>query len=68
VLGFNYWGELTTPGELELAELELGATDEIDRIVVIAYGWSYDKEASYGNYQRMVSDLTGGGGITPRTR
>ncbi len=68
VLGFNSWGDLTTPGELELAERELGnAEDEINRVVVLSYGWAYDAESSYASYQHMVADLTAGQGLTPQT-
>jgi hypothetical protein len=68
VLGFNAWGDLTTPGELELAERGLrDAGSDIERIVVLSYGWAYDAESSYASYQHMVADLTGGEGLAPRT-
>jgi pimeloyl-ACP methyl ester carboxylesterase len=68
VLGFNSWGELTTPGELELAERELeAAKHEIDRVVVLSYGWAYEAESSYASYQHMIGDLSGGQGLPPRT-
>jgi pimeloyl-ACP methyl ester carboxylesterase len=63
VFGFNSWGELTTPGELELAEKELGAAEDVDRIVIVSYGWAYDAESSYSSYLGVVRDLTGGAGL-----
>lgn len=63
VFGFNSWGELTTPGELELAEKELGAAEDVDRIVIVSYGWAYDAESSYSSYLGVVQDLTGGAGL-----
>jgi hypothetical protein len=64
VLQFNRWGELLTPGDVQLAVRELAAAPEIERIFIFSYGWAYDAEASHATYLGMLRDFTdpGAGG------
>jgi hypothetical protein len=58
VLNFSNTGELLSPAELELAVRELSENTRIRNLVVIAYGWSNDGEASRTAYLDMVGGLT----------
>jgi hypothetical protein len=57
LLSFDRYGRLTNPYELDLAVLELRAHAEVERIVIVAYGWANDGEASLGGYQTLLSGI-----------
>lgn len=58
ILSFNAWGELQNPAELELARERLRLNTDIDRIIILSYGWANDGQASYAAYRRMVLELS----------
>jgi len=57
VLSFNRWGELRAAGEREQLISHLRANPQIERLLVISYGWANDGESSYGTYLELVRDL-----------
>jgi hypothetical protein len=56
MLSFNGDGDLTSPLELELAISEL-LRSQIERVVIVSYGWAYDQDSSYTAYRRFVEDI-----------
>lgn len=57
LLNFNRWGELETPLERDQIIEDLLAGGEIQRVLIISYGWANDGESSYGIYRELVRDL-----------
>ncbi|MCA9512765.1 MAG: hypothetical protein KC560_18800 [Myxococcales bacterium] len=57
VLGFNRWGELQAPGEREQLIAHLRENPQIERLILISYGWANDGESSYGTYIELLRDL-----------
>src|SRR5215510_6981035 len=57
LLSFDRYGRLTNPYELDLAILELREHPEVERIVIVAYGWANDGEASLGAYQTLLRGI-----------
>ena len=60
LLQFNRWGDLINPAERDLAIEQLRGNPQVDRILIISYGWANDGEASYATYRRMLADLASG--------
>lgn len=58
VLSFDAWGELQNPSERELAIEELRDNPEIERIIILSYGWANDGRAAYSTYRRIVNEMT----------
>ena len=56
ILSFNSSGELTSPGELELAVQELEKAP-VDRVLIFSYGWGTDGEQSYAEYRKIVGAI-----------
>jgi hypothetical protein len=61
VLQFNRWGELLTPGDVQLAASQLASAPEIERVFIFSYGWANDAEASHATYLGMLRDFTAPG-------
>jgi hypothetical protein len=59
LLRFNRWGDLTNPTERDLAIAQLRANRQVERIVIISYGWANDAEASYAMYRSLLADIAG---------
>ena len=57
ILDFNRYGELQSPSEREQIVDDLSARDDIERIMIVAYGWANDGEASYGIYRELMRDV-----------
>lgn len=54
LLSFNRWGDLLTPLERDLAARELAASPEVERIILLAYGWNNDRETAYESYLELL--------------
>jgi hypothetical protein len=57
MLSFDSDGDLTSPLELELAISELSRS-QLARVVIVSYGWAYDKDSSYTAYRELIDDIT----------
>jgi len=57
LLTFDRYGQLSNPYERELALKELKADPDVSRILIIAYGWANDGDASLGAYRELIDDL-----------
>lgn len=57
ILTFNAWGELQNPTERDFAREDLARNEEIERIVIVSYGWANDGQASYDSYRLMVDQM-----------
>lgn len=58
ILSFNAWGELQNPGERDLARQQLELNPDIERVIILSYGWANDGQASYATYRKLVDDMT----------
>ena len=56
ILSFDRWGDLISPNEVELAVQELSSTDEIERIIILSYGWNNERETSFGTYRELLGE------------
>lgn len=54
LLSFDRWGDLLSPHEVELAISQLGGSDQIERIIILSYGWNNDRETSYDTYRSLL--------------
>ncbi len=54
LLSFDRWGDLLTPLERDLAARELAASPEVERIILLAYGWNNDRETAYESYLELL--------------
>ncbi|MEE3329988.1 MAG: hypothetical protein VX246_03880 [Myxococcota bacterium] len=57
ILNFNYSGELDAPFERDQIIQDLSEKSDIERVLIISYGWANDGEGSYGIYRELVYDL-----------
>lgn len=57
ILSFDAWGELQNPAERDFAREQLEQNRGIERIIVLAYGWANDGQASYATYRRLVEEI-----------
>jgi hypothetical protein len=61
ILTFDSWGVLTNPAELVYAIDELSEDTNVDKILILSYGWNQDGRESYSAYRKLVDDLTDSG-------
>lgn len=57
ILSFNAWGEIQNPGERDFAREQLALDPDIDRIIVLSYGWANDGQASYATYRALLEQM-----------
>lgn len=57
ILTFDAWGELQNPAERDFAREELARDQEIERIIIVSYGWANDGQASYDSYRLMADQM-----------
>lgn len=57
ILNFNSYGELDAPFERDQIIQDLSEASDIERVLIISYGWANDGEGSYGIYRELVYDL-----------
>jgi hypothetical protein len=60
LLTFDRYGQLVSPYEELLATTELGANAELQRIVIVSYGWATDGEHSLGEYEQLLRRVADG--------
>jgi hypothetical protein len=57
LLSFDRYGALANRFERDLAIEELKANRQIDRIIIMSYGWANDGEASFAAYQNLIMKI-----------